>query len=97
MPERRRTPRYELGEPLRGDAMPMEDVLVERYSKDRLVVIANSAPPSNEELMIHLATSEGLASRKAEIISSHPVSVSGALCYRLELRISDPPPAGDRT
>ena len=87
MLERRRTPRYELGEALAGDAMPMQDVVVERYAADRLIVIAHSAPTLHEQLMIHMATSNGLASHRAEIIASHPITVAGALCYRLELQL----------
>jgi hypothetical protein len=93
MLERRRTPRYELGEMLPADAMPMQDVVVERFADDRLIVIAHSAPTPHEQLMIHMATSEGLASRHAEVISSHPITVAGAMCYRLELQLGPADPS----
>jgi hypothetical protein len=90
MLERRRTPRYELAEALAGEAMPMQDVVVERFAGDRIVVIAQSSPTRDEQLMIHMTTNEGLASHRAEIISSHPIAVAGSLCYRLELQIGPP-------
>jgi hypothetical protein len=92
MMERRRTPRYELAEALAGEAMPMQDVVVERYAGDRLVVIAQSDPRRDEQLMIHMTTSEGLASHRAAVISSHPIAVAGSLCYRLELQVAPAEP-----
>jgi hypothetical protein len=89
MTDRRRTPRYVLDPPLRGEAMPMEDVTIESYSPDRLVVVSPSAPRPHEELMVHLTTSHGLESRRAAVMSSTPVSVAGALCYRVELHVND--------
>ena len=69
--------------------MPMEDVTVEQCSDDRVVVISPSAHQPEEELMIHMATSAGLQSRGARVLSSTPVSVAGALCFRLELGVGD--------
>ena len=88
MTDRRRTPRYVLDAPLRGEAMPMEDVIIESYSSDRLVVVSPSAPRPDEELMVHLTTSHGLESRRAAVVSSTPVTVAGALCYRVELHVN---------
>lgn len=87
--DRRRTPRYVLETPLRGNAMPMEDVTVEQCSDARVVVISPSAHQPEEELMIHMATPAGLQSRGARVLSSTPVSVAGALCFRIELRVDD--------
>lgn len=87
MSDRRRTPRYVLGTPLAGDALPMQDVVVESFSGTRLVVIAQSARAAHEELMIHLSMSDGLASHRAIVMSSNPVSVAGTVCFRLELRV----------
>jgi hypothetical protein len=67
--------------------MPMEDVTVEQYSGERIVVISRSAPGADEELVIHLAACGGLQSRTATVVSSTPVSVAGALCFRIELRM----------
>ena len=89
MTDRRRTPRYILDAPLRGEAMPMEDVTIESYSPDRLVVVSPSAPRLDEELMVHLTTAYGLESRRAAVVASAPVSVAGALCYRVELYLDD--------
>ena len=54
MSDRRRTPRYVLGNPLVGDAMPMQDVIVESLSGDRLVVISQSAPPVTARTLARL-------------------------------------------
>ena len=89
MTDRRRTPRYILDAPLRGEALPMEDVTIESYSPDRLIVVSPSAHRSDEELMVHLTTAYGLESRRAAVVFSAPVSVSGALCYRVELHLTD--------
>ena len=90
MSDRRRTPRYVLGNPLVGDAMPMQDVIVESLSGDRLVVISQSAPPVDEELMVHLSTRGGLETRPATVVASDPTSVAGTVCFRLELRLDAP-------
>ena len=92
MLERRRTPRYELAEALAGEAMPMQDVVVERFAGDRLVVIAHDSPARDEQLMIHMTTGEGLATHRAQVVSSHPIAVAGSLCYRLELQIGPAEP-----
>jgi hypothetical protein len=70
----------------------MQDVMVESLSGTRLVVIASSAPRVEEELVIHLATSDGLTSHRATLISSSPVSVAGNVSFRLELRLDDVTP-----
>jgi hypothetical protein len=87
MSDRRRAPRYVLGSPLAGDALPMQDVVVERFSANRLVVISPSTHTQDEELMIHIAMPNGLATHRANVISSKPISVAGTLCFRLELRL----------
>ena len=92
MLERRRSPRYELAEAIAGEAMPMQDVVVEQYAGDRLVVIAHDTPARDEPLMIHMNTSAGLACHRAAIISSHPIAVAGSLCYLLELQIGPAEP-----
>ena len=99
MLERRRSPRYELAEAIPGEAMPMQDVIVERYAGDRLVVIAHDNPARDEQLMIHMTTTEGLASHRAEVVASHPIAVAGSLCYRLELQIgpAEPKPEARRS
>ena len=89
MSDRRRTPRYVLGTPLAGDALPMQDVMVESLVGTRLVVIAPSAPTAEEELMIHLAMSDGLTSHRATLLSSSPISVAGTVSFRLELRLDE--------
>jgi hypothetical protein len=99
MTDRRRTPRYLLDTPLAGDAMPMQDVMVELFSKNRLVVIALSAHPVDEEVMIHMAMSDRLESHRARVISCTPVSAAGTLSYRVELRLdtAEPPSRKERT
>jgi hypothetical protein len=93
MTDRRRTPRYVLGAPLRGVAMPMLDVTVEQVSGDRLVVISPATHPADEELMIHMRTADGLRSYQARVVSSSPVSVGGTVCFRVELRVADERPS----
>ncbi|HEV8316836.1 MAG TPA: hypothetical protein VGQ10_05480 [Vicinamibacterales bacterium] len=89
MSDRRRTPRYVLGSPLAGEVLPMQDVMVESLIGTRLVVIASSAPAVEEELMIHLAMSDGLTSHRATLLSSSPISVAGTVSFRLELRLDE--------
>lgn len=91
MTDRRRTPRYVLGTPLSGDALPMEDVTIEDYSPGRMVVICASPHLADEELMIHVTTSNGLHSSDARVLASTPVSMAGALCYRVTLRVNEDP------
>ena len=97
MRDRRRTTRYVLGEPLRGDAMPMEDVTVEKIAGERVVVISPSAHALDEQLMIHMTTADGLQSLPARVVASNPISVGGALCFRVELRVDEerPPSRGE--
>ncbi|OLC40020.1 MAG: hypothetical protein AUH43_27500 [Acidobacteria bacterium 13_1_40CM_65_14] len=87
MSDRRRAPRYVLESPLAGEAMPMQDVVVERFSENRLVVISPSSHTQDEELMIHIVMPNGLASHRANVITSQPISVAGTLCFRLELHL----------
>lgn len=92
MSDRRRTPRYVLETPLAGDALPMQDVTVESFSGNRLVVISQSSHSPDEELMIHIAMAGGLQSRRAKVISSMPICLAGTLCFRLDLRLDAPEP-----
>jgi hypothetical protein len=96
MADRRRTPRYVLDTPLRADAMPMEDVTIEEFSGDQLVVISPSAHESQEDVMIHMTTGQGLTSHTARVMSSRPVSVAGTLCFRVELRVAGGRPLSNR-
>jgi hypothetical protein len=89
MTDRRRAPRYVLQLPLAGDAMPMQDVVVKTFSGNRLVVMSSSAYAQDEELMVHIAMPNGLASHRATVMSSEPSSVTGTLCFRLELRLDE--------
>jgi hypothetical protein len=67
----------------------MEDVTVERYSKRRIVVFSQTAHDQDEQLMIHVSTTGGVQSCTASVSSSKPVSVGGALCFRIELSVAD--------
>jgi hypothetical protein len=87
MSERRRAPRYVLNTPLQGVAMPMQDAVVEQFSGDHLVVIAPSARPPEEELMVHLATPAGLSTHAAHVRSSTPITMGGTVSFRLELQV----------
>jgi hypothetical protein len=89
MTDRRRTPRYVLGPPLRGEAMPMEDVTIESYALDRMVVVSPSLHRVEDELMVHVTTATGLTSRRGTVLSSTAVSRDGVLCYRIEMRTTD--------
>jgi hypothetical protein len=91
MTDRRRTPRYILKTPLAADAMPMQDVMLERRTSDRLTVIAPSSHAADEELMIHITTADGLVTHRTAVVSSNPVSIAGTLSFRLELRVLDAP------
>lgn len=96
MTDRRRRPRYVLKKPLRGDAMPLQDVTLEQLTRGRAVVIASSPHCPDEEVVIHLRTAVGLHSHPATVIASAPVTVAGSLCYRVELRVRDEGDAGPR-
>jgi len=67
----------------------MQDVTVERFSNGRAVVISPSAHQPDEELVIHMATREGLRSHPATVVSSSPVSFGGGLRFRIELCVED--------
>ena len=88
MSDRRRTPRYVLEQPLSGDAMPMQDVIVEEFSGDRLVVVSLEKHVIDEDMLVDLSMPHGLERYRAKVASSTPVSVGGQLCSRLELLIA---------
>jgi hypothetical protein len=88
MSDRRRTPRYVLEQPLSGDAMPMQDVIVEEFSGDRLVVVSLEKHVVDEDMLVYLSMPHGLERYRAKVASSTPVSVGGQLCSRLELLIA---------
>lgn len=96
MSDRRRAPRYVLDSPLRGQARPMQDAVVEHFFGDRLVVIAPSSRRPSEELRVHLAMPAGTTSYTAQVIDSSPVSVEGIVSFRLELRVRPVAEARDR-
>ena len=87
MTDRRRTPRYVLEQPLPGHAMPMQDVIVEEFSGDRLVVVSLDRHVVDEDLLVYLSMPHGVERYRAEVTSSTPVSVGGKLCSRLELLV----------
>jgi len=88
MTDRRRTPRYVLETPLAGHAMPMQDVMVEHFSGDRLVVVSLDKHVVDDDLLVYLTMPHGLERYRAKVVSSTPVSVGGKLCSRLELLIA---------
>jgi len=100
MIDRRRTPRYVLETPLAGHAMPMQDVMVEDFSDDRLVVVSLDTHAVDDDLLVYLSMPNGLERYRATVTSSTPAAVGGKLCCRLELRItpidSDPEESLDR-
>ena len=87
MSDRRRTQRYVLGTPLTGDIMPMQDVVIERLEGTRVTVLSPSPHTTDEDMMIHVSTINGLESHRTKVISSTPTSSGGSLEYRLELAI----------
>ncbi|PYR77186.1 MAG: hypothetical protein DMF87_16635 [Acidobacteria bacterium] len=87
MTDRRRTPRYVLEQPLPGHAMPMQDVIVEEFSGDRLVVVSLDRHVVDEDLLVYLSMPHGVERYRAKVTSSTPVSVGGKLCSRLELLV----------
>jgi hypothetical protein len=88
MTDRRRTPRYVLEKPLAGDAMPMQDVIVEDFSGDRLVVVSLDTHAVDDDLLVYLSMPHGLERYRAKVTSSTRVPVGGKLCCRLELRVT---------
>jgi hypothetical protein len=88
MSDRRRAPRYVLETPLRGQAMPMQDAVVEERAGNRLVVIAPSARQRYDELIVHLPGEGGVTTHAAQVLSSTPVALGGAVSFRLELKIT---------
>ena len=99
MTDRRRTPRYVLEQPLAAHAMPMQDVMVEEFTGDRLVVVSLDKHVVDDDLLVYLSMPHGLERYRAKVTSSTPVSVGGKLCSRLELLIGalDRDEAGERT
>src|SRR4051812_5054762 len=88
MTDRRRTRRYVLERPLTGDAMPMQDVMIDSFSGDRLTVISLDTHAVNDDLLVYLAMPRGLERYVGSVTSSTPVSIGGELCCRVELRIT---------
>ena len=88
MTDRRRSPRYVLTDPLAGDAMPMQDVMVEEFTGDRLVVVSLDKYVADDDLLVYLSMPQGLTRYRAKVASSTPVSVGGTLCSRLELLVA---------
>jgi hypothetical protein len=99
MTDRRRTPRYVLEQPLVAHAMPMQDVIVEEFTGDRLVVVSLDKHVVDDDLLVYLSMPHGLERYRAKVTSSTPVSVGGKLCSRLELLVGalDEDEAGGRT
>jgi hypothetical protein len=97
MTDRRRTPRYVLDQPLAGHAMPMQDVMVEEFSGDRLVVVSLDKHAVDDDLLVYLSMPHGLERYRAKVTSSTPVSVGGKLCSRLELLIGAVDDEAERT
>ena len=92
MSDRRRAPRYVLNTPLHADARPMQDAVVEEFSGQHLVVIAPTSRRVYEDVLVHLATPQGVVSYNAQVIESTAVSLEGTVHFRLTLRVSNPRP-----
>ena len=87
MPDRRRAQRWVLGPPLPADAMPMEDVVVERMTGDRMTIVSLTPHEAGEDLLIHLSAPEGLQSHRARVTSSTPITAGSSVQFRLELHL----------
>jgi len=91
--DRRRSPRYQLISPLRSDALPLQDVMVQQLSGDQLTVISRSAHCVDDTLVVHMETPLGKPiSHAARVVSSTPVVISGVISFRVELALTDTRP-----
>ena len=89
MTDRRRSPRYKLISPLRGDALPLQDVIVEARSGVQLTVISRSAHRVDDTLVVHIATPLGKpVSHSVRVVSSTPVVISGVISFRVQLALA---------
>lgn len=70
----------------------MHDAIVEQLSGDRLVVTSQTPQAVDDALIVHVTTADGLESRRATVVSSNPVSVSGSVHFRVEMRLEAPSP-----
>ena len=98
MSDRRRAVRHVFRTPLRSDVMLIDDVTVEQLVGDRLVVTCPTPYRADDAVMVQLIKSESPSSLAATVISNRAVFVSGAVCFRIELRIDAAPSdaTGDR-
>jgi len=65
----------------------MQDVMVEEFSGDRLVVVSLDRHLVDEDVLVYLSMPHGLERYRAKVASSTPISVGGKLCSRLELLV----------
>ena len=87
MRDRRRTQRFEVWQPLKGDVTSMQDVVVERMDGDVVTIVSLTAHEPGQPVVIHVTTSEGLQSRRTNVLSSTPIAVGASVQFRVELRI----------
>lgn len=93
--DRRRATRHVFSTPLRSDVMLIEDVTVEQFVGDRLVVTSSTAHRIDDAVMVHLIKAETPSSVAATVVSNQTVFVGGAVCFRVELRIAAAAAADD--
>jgi tRNA-binding EMAP/Myf-like protein len=89
--DRRRALRHVFSTPLPSDMLLIEDVTVDRLVGDRLVVTSSTAYRTADALVVQLINAETPSNLAATVVSTQPVVVDGAVCFRIELRIDAAP------
>ena len=87
MSDRRRTQRFDVGPPLKCDVMSMQNVVVERIDDDIVTIVSLTALEPRQHVVVHVTTSNGLQSHRANVLSSTPIAVGASVQFRVELHM----------
>ena len=96
MPSRRRHARYLLNEPLGGTLRVREEVAIEHWSDDEVVVLSTEPSRPAEDLVLERVDASPRRVAVTVEESRPVVAADGLLRHRLRLRVADGNGNGDR-
>ena len=85
MSGRRSHPRFAVATPWDGAMRVLRDVVVDRVSRDELLVISQAPAVAGEEMSLDLVGAGTTMELRVRVIESRPVIVEGAVRHRIRL------------
>ncbi len=88
MQDRRQHARFSLNRPLEGRLNVMEDVVVERYADNEIIVVASMPARPNEVMVVDRVVTGNPSRVDVRVADSGPTIIDGRLKHRIRLHIN---------